>query len=183
MNDRDVVLLHWPVAECEPIGGGKFAVLRSPYASIHCKSGDTTEEAWKEALLFLQDKIKNGVNLFNLGEFTLHGGQSSDFMIDCNALTDADLEAIAQKLSQKLPPFGSVEGIPTGGLRLAKAMKKYVGDGQPLIVDDVWTTGNSMNEYRKNFPRSSVLGAVIFARGSVPPWVTVFCYVLESEGE
>jgi orotate phosphoribosyltransferase len=110
------------------------------------------------------------MNLFQLGSFSLHAGQTSGFKIDCEALVSADLECIACLLSKRLPNFGSVEGVPTGGLNLASWMKQYVTHGSLLIVDDVLTTGTSIIRQRNNRP--DVIGAVIFSRGLKLDWVT-----------
>jgi orotate phosphoribosyltransferase len=87
------------------------------------------------------------MNLFQLGQFKLHSGQVSDFKIQCEALTDADLDCIAFLLSRRVPPFGSVEGVPTGGNALALKMERYIvkGNHRLLVVDDVFTTGRSLS--------------------------------------
>ena len=110
------------------------------------------------------------VDLFQSGNFHLHSGASSNFKIDCDALTDADVQTVAMLLKERLPSFGSVEGVPRGGLRLAEAMKQYVSVGPALIVDDVWTTGGSIWKVRGD--REDVIGAVIFSRGETQSWVT-----------
>lgn len=116
------------------------------------------------------------MSLFNTGFFKLHSGLSSDFKIDCDALTDGDIRTIALQLVRRLPGYYEVEGIPQGGLRLAEAMKDYAVPFQPirsdkiLIVDDVFTTGRSMEKQRGS--RNRAIGAVIFARGDAPAWVT-----------
>lgn len=113
------------------------------------------------------------MNLFQFGEFRLHSyGLSSDFKIDCDALTDEDIRNVALQLARRLPIFGVVEGIPRGGLRLAKAMVPYADrfSTLALIVDDVFTTGESMEE-KRDF-RTQVIGAVIFARSETPAWIT-----------
>lgn len=102
------------------------------------------------------------MSLFQLGDFTLSSGEHSSFKIDCDALSKEDIECIAWLLSQRLPRFGSVEGVPTGGDRLAAAMQKYVTKGPVLIVDDVWTTGASILKQRG--ARADAIGGVIFAR-------------------
>jgi hypothetical protein len=107
--------------------------------------------------------------LFQLGDFILHAGAKSRFKVDCDVLDSSDLECIAYLLSLRLPAFGSVEGVPTGGLRLAEKMKKYLTAGPLLIVDDVLTTGKSMNVQRDG---RLAIGAVIFARGIFPSWIT-----------
>lgn len=107
-------------------------------------------------------------NLFQLGKFILHSNATSAWKIDCDALTDADIAAVAAMFSEILPPFGSVEGVPRGGLRLAKALEPFVTTGRVLIVDDVLTTGRSMEDQRAG---RDAIGAVIFARNVCRPWI------------
>jgi len=112
------------------------------------------------------------LSLFNTGFYKLHSGQASNFKIDCDALTDEDIGTIALQLVQRLPEFGWVEGVPTGGIRLAEAMVRYTDRHSDviLIVDDVFTTGASM-EAKRDY-RLNVFGAVIFARAETPAWIT-----------
>lgn len=122
------------------------------------------------------------MGLFQLGDFKLHSGSKSRWKIDCDALTDEDIEALALMITEIVHPFGSVEGVPTGGLRLAKALEKYIPSTNRqnvhLIVDDVLTTGRSIEEVAESHKglgpagRPAILGAVIFARGKCPQWVT-----------
>jgi orotate phosphoribosyltransferase len=112
------------------------------------------------------------MNLFQKGQFTLNSGPTAHFKIECDALTNDDWECLAFLLFNRLPAFSSVEGVPTGGLKLAEAMKKYTSsEGPLLIVDDVLTTGGSMERFRGIRP---AIGAVVFARAAcdVMHWVT-----------
>ena len=109
------------------------------------------------------------MNLFKAGEFTLHSGSKSFWKIDCDALTDEDYLGLVRMALERLPSFGSVEGVPRGGLKLAAALRSHVTPGGPLlIVDDVVTTGNSLERHRNG---RVAIGLVIFARGRVPHWV------------
>lgn len=116
-------------------------------------------------------------DLFVLGNITLHSGRRSAWKIDCDALTDESLVALAHLASTLLPPFKLAIGVPRGGLRFARHLQKYARDCdglECLIVDDVLTTGESMEEMRLKHPLvrgGPALGIVIFARGSTPPWV------------
>jgi orotate phosphoribosyltransferase len=115
------------------------------------------------------------MSLFNLGAFTLHSGKESFFKIDCDALSDDDIDAIVHILAPMLEPFGEVVGIPRGGIRLAEAFKTFrTQDCTTLLVcDDVLTTGRSMNAERIQHSDGKVIGAVIFARTpAVPLWIT-----------
>lgn len=107
-------------------------------------------------------------DLFRLGSFRLHSGLWSPFKIDCDALGERDWVALAKVVANQVGPFGAVEGVPTGGLALAAQLERYASDGPVLIVDDVLTTGGSMEAQRAGRP---ALGAVVFARGTPSPWI------------
>lgn len=118
--------------------------------------------------------------LFKLGDFTLHSGEKSDFKIDCDALCEADWACLAHIISTK-HKFSNVIGIPEGGLKLARALCQYSLNGEPtLIVDDVLTTGSSLEEARKQV-RGESIGAVAFARGKCPAWVTPLFQLRQSK--
>jgi orotate phosphoribosyltransferase len=118
------------------------------------------------------------MSLFVDGKFVSHSGIALPFKIDCDALTDDDLDCLARRYaaskSMKGWIFGEVVGVPRGGLRFAEALRRYVRtDGNivwrsNLIVDDVLTTGGSMWEFwRQRYPGtwSGIRGVVIFDRG------------------
>jgi len=109
------------------------------------------------------------MHLFQLGEFVAHGGQTLTYKVECDVLTNDDWQTLARLAHPHLRPFRRVEGVPTGGLRLAHYLRPYaVMDGGLLIVDDVLTTGGSME-----FQRSGRIaqGLVIFARGPYASWI------------
>jgi hypothetical protein len=109
--------------------------------------------------------------LFQAGDVTLHSGERSDFKINCDALMASDFAALANMLVRRIAPFSRVEGVPRGGLRWAEVLNigGYCTPGEPLlIVDDVLTTGASMEQQRAG---RDAIGAVIFARGPCPSWV------------
>ena len=120
-------------------------------------------------------------NLFQLGDFKLHSGEKSDYKIDCDNLTDDDLETLAWIVAKKWKvEYNGVRGIDRGGNRFAKKLREYQKDWDIgmknilLIVDDVLTTGNSMEEMRKMWkdnPNIEMKGVVIFSRGECPDWV------------
>lgn len=122
-------------------------------------------------------KIK--MNLFQLGDFTLHSGNKSFWKIECDALTDNDWKTLAAIVADRFH-FSSVVGIPKGGKKLAWALEEYTCH-EPncplLIVDDVLTTGISFEDFLRQLIRdgvnvSSISGLVVFARGKCPSWVT-----------
>lgn len=114
------------------------------------------------------------MSLFNYGSFTLHSGDKSDFKIDCDYLDGDDIAAIAVQIYEKCKPFREVIGVPSGGLRLAAALHPYrypCPEYPVLVVDDVLTTGTSMEEAKSQI-KGGAIGCVIFARRSCPEWVT-----------
>lgn len=135
------------------------------------------------------------MSLFEQGDFKLHSGDESWWRLNCDALTDEDIAVIARLLFHKLPPFMGVtcpashEG--SAAIRLVDALGQYLmpDTWNILIVDDVLTTGSSMLELKQGYidfsnrtPTSfpmKFIGAVIFARGPCPEWITpVFQFMI-----
>lgn len=112
------------------------------------------------------------MGLFKTGEFTLHSGAKSPFKIECDSLDDEDLNTLAMLIENRVAYFTDVEGVPSGGWRLAQALKPYVSIDHHverlLIVDDVLTSGASMEEHRAG---RDAVGVVLFARGPCPRWI------------
>lgn len=115
--------------------------------------------------------------LFQIGDFTLASGQKSSWKIECDALTKDDWAALALMLVERLPePFSLVLGVPRGGLPFADALRHYTAnEGYVLVVDDVWTTGRSMQRYIdadvQRVETHRIKRAVAFARSPTPPGV------------
>ena len=106
--------------------------------------------------------------LFNCGKFMLHSGSETRYKIDCDYLSDEDVEAIASIIASKIH-FKKVVGIPTGGLRLAAALSKFINKNSilTLVVDDVYTTGRSFEKYMRDYvitEGEEVYFAVMFNR-------------------
>lgn len=110
------------------------------------------------------------MNLFQQGNFILHSGGKSGWKIDCDALTDMDWDTLALMISERCK-FGAAIGIPRGGVKLAEALKQYITEGETLIVDDVLTTGTSMERERQR-QGGKPTGFVVFARDKCPDWIT-----------
>lgn len=113
------------------------------------------------------------MSLFVHGAFKSHSGIILKDKIECNALTPADWEAIARWFADRIS-FYTVYGVPEGGLPLERALRPLCDHRSrfALIVDDVLTTGNSMNEMRTRIG-GFTKGAVLFARTKkVPDWIT-----------
>lgn len=110
------------------------------------------------------------MSIFIKKTFRLHSGGEAHFKIECDGLTDEDWNTLAFIVSQKYE-FSKVVGIPFGGLKFAKALAPYQSNiGPTIIVDDVLTTGQSMEAVRLQVGQES-FGVVAFARGECPSWI------------
>lgn len=129
------------------------------------------------------------MSLFQLGKFTSHSGLDLDWKIDCDALTGGDWDCLTKLAIEMINRRGwnpsRVIGVPRGGLHFADCIRERLlfrndinpNTGELLVVDDVYTTGNSIastaNAYLNQVePLNVVHGIVIFARGKVKErWV------------
>ena len=122
---------------------------------------------------------------YRADKFHLHSGGESHFLLDCECLQYNDLRNIAKIILHKYYPK-RVVSIPKGGDRLADVLESLLRSSRPepgsevidvLIVDDVLTTGASMQEAWMKLavdgirlkdmdpPAPTIKGAVIFQRG------------------
>lgn len=115
------------------------------------------------------------MSLFNWGKFKLHSGSKSSFLIECAYLAPEDWTTLAMLVAERIH-FKDVVGVPSGGLKFAEALKFYKKNDPNLpilIVDDVLTTGKSMETIKKKMGVDAYcVGIVLFARGKPPWWVT-----------
>lgn len=109
-------------------------------------------------------------DLFVSVVFSAHSGGILDWKIECDALTDKDIETLARIIARHMR-FSRVVGVPRGGLRLAAALKFYETEGPFLIVDDVLTTGGSMERVRAEYADHETIGVVLFTRKQPPDWI------------
>lgn len=120
------------------------------------------------------------MNLFQLGTFVLSSGGTSDFKIECDALTDEDWKCLGYLASQKLPPYRSAMGVLSrNAQKFAIAMYPYeVKDGSTDLMvwcDDVLTTGTTLREtmqQAKERWEGTTVGVVAFARKQPPEGIT-----------
>lgn len=105
--------------------------------------------------------------------FILSSGLASAWRMNIEALSPAEMDALARIAIDDVlnsRHFYAVEGVPTGGIALAHAIYPLIsGDERAplLIVDDVCTTGNSLEKRRAG---RHAKGLVIFNRGTLPEW-------------
>ena len=103
------------------------------------------------------------VDLFQKVDFKSHAGLDLSWKIEMDALSDKEWMCIAHMIVELSDPFQAAIGIPRGGLKLSGYLNDYGStqrESDPyLIVDDVMTTGGSMEEYKKaNFKDKPVIG-------------------------
>ena len=116
--------------------------------------------------------------LFKRGKFTSHSGIELPFKIDCDALTDKDIDAVASYIASRMDCRFMVQDIAQGGCRLAAALEKYERCDAPfviLLVDEVLLTPSSMDAAKDAQPpqvhKDDIIGWVIFARCELPSWI------------
>jgi len=114
-----------------------------------------------------------GINLFSNKEFISHSGSTLPWKIECDTLVKEDWDWAATLISKKLS-FQEVYGIPRGGKEFESSLIPYKKPRGKyyLIVDDVYTTGDSMETVRRNtITHLPILGMVLFARDKTPSWI------------
>lgn len=118
--------------------------------------------------------------LFVPKKFLSHSGIPLSWKIECDALSDDELGVLASAAYLDLHlTFGKVLGVPTGGERFAEKLRLFESpiSKKVLIVDDVLTTGKSMEQEKWQLASKGlhglheIEGLVIFARSTPPPWV------------
>ena len=116
------------------------------------------------------------MNLFQSVDFKSHAGLDLSWKIEMDALEDEEWVTISQMILELSEPFREAIGVPRGGTRLGKLLNQHgtgKRDNPILIVDDVLTTGGSMEDFkRKRVFRNPTkyIGWVVFARGYPPSW-------------
>ena len=119
-------------------------------------------------------------HLFQATNFKSHSGLNLNWKIECDALSDDEWFTISKMIMELTPPFSKALGIPRGGVKLAKLLNEAAtgNEKDPIcIVDDVLTTGKSMEEFLSSYSRNRdipfmAIGWVVFARVRTPEWVT-----------
>lgn len=112
------------------------------------------------------------MGLFQNGDFTSHSGLVLKWKISCDDLTDVDWDCLAARVAEQFD-FCRVVPVPEGGVKFARALEKYANpdSSRVLVVDDVMTTGKSMEEVRNTLPQGTpITGVVVFCRGGNCPW-------------
>lgn len=137
-------------------------------ARLRERSYETSREINREAKM----------SLFVTKDFQSSSGVPLSWKIECDNLTEKDLKCFAKLIGSRFR-FSEVLGIPRGGLAIATHLAEYVNPAEDriLLVDDVFTTGESIRASRKKImeerglEKKHVIGVVLFARNTPPKWV------------
>ena len=123
----------------------------------------------------MKENVGRHTNLFVEETFVGHSGGTLHWKIEMDALSDKEWMCIAHMIADISEPFQAAIGVPRGGIKLSGYLNEYCTHAPTdpyLIVDDVMTTGGSMEEFKKeNFKDKHAIGWVVFARGTMPIWV------------
>ena len=93
---------------------------------------------------------------------TLHSGEKTFWKIECDSLTDIQVDWLCDMIFRASFPFRRALGVPRGGERFANKLnimltRTAIPQNSPLlIVDDVYTTGKSIQDFLLNFPKYQV---------------------------
>ena len=125
-----------------------------------------------------KEKRKEQDLLFKSIQFKSHSGLDLNWKIEMDALADPEWFTIKKMIMEITGPFREAVGIPEGGVKLGNLLNEHATGNKedPIcIVDDVLTTGESMEyfltQYQRNRIPSEAIGWVVFARTQPPPWV------------
>ena len=129
----------------------------------------------------MNENVGKHTHLFKSGDFKSHSGLDLSWKIECDALSDSEWFTIKKMIMEHTPPFRKAVGIPEGGVKLGSLLNEHAtGDEKDpvCIVDDVLTTGESMEYFLSQYQRNRrlmpfmAIGWVVFARGPCPHWVS-----------
>ena len=127
----------------------------------------------------MNENVGRHNDLFKTIDFKSHSGLQLNWKIECDVLSDSEWITISKMIMELTPPFKEALGIPRGGIKLATLLNEHAtgNEKDPIcIVDDVLTTGKSMekflSQYQQNIWPKLAIGWVVFARGvRTPNWV------------
>ena len=137
-------------------------------------------EKLNERLEGTEQATKKQQHLFQSIDFKSHSGLNLNWRIECDTLSSSEWATLSNMIMESSPPFSKVLGIPQGGVKLAALLNEHAtgNEKDPVcIVDDVLTTGASMEHFLSQYSRNRdipfmAIGWVVFARVKTPEWVT-----------
>ena len=129
----------------------------------------------------MNENVGKHTHLFKSGDFKSHSGLDLSWKIEMDALSDSEWFTIKKMIIEYTPPFREAVGVPEGGIKLGSLLNEHAtGDEKDpvCIVDDVLTTGESMEYFLSQYKRNRrlmpymAIGWVVFARTKCPDWVS-----------
>ena len=126
----------------------------------------------------MNENVGRHTHLFQSVDFKSHSGLDLSWKIEMDALSDPEWFTIKKMIMEYSPPFREAIGIPEGGIKLGGLLNEHAtgNEEDPVcIVDDVLTTGESMEYFLSQYQRKLwpiTIGWVVFARGPCPHWVS-----------
>lgn len=118
--------------------------------------------------------------MFKWKPFKSHAGKPLSWKIECDDLSDEDIDCLAKLVYTKYS-YEEVSYPSTNSANVINLVSKlerhksFNADYDYLIVDDVLTTGKSMNDIYEHLHTNhgyKIKGVVIFARNECPDWIT-----------
>ena len=127
----------------------------------------------------MNKRVGRHTHLFQEENFKSHSGLDLTWKIEMDALDPEEWKCIAKMIMEvEDRPFCKAVGIPRGGTKLAEYLNEHSTGKEEdslLIVDDVLTTGGSLDyfadQYFRNRKPKDYFGWVVFARTQPPTWV------------
>ena len=126
----------------------------------------------------MNENVSRHNDLFKSIYFKSHSGLNLSWKIECDVLSDPEWFTISKMIMELTPPFQRAVGIPRGGVKLGDLLNEHAtgNEKDPIcIVDDVLTTGESMEYFLEQYSRNRrpcvAIGWVVFARVQTPSWV------------
>ena len=125
------------------------------------------------------------MSLFQWGRFNSSAGKQLNWKFDCDFLTDGDWEALGRMAWEKMDDRAGLDFVPADDKKSGNANKfaaaiaacgGLIKPTFPCIVDDVWTTGKTMETKKRQLVKlghnaNKIIGVVVLARGPYPAWV------------
>lgn len=118
------------------------------------------------------------MSLFQKVDFKSHSGLNLSWKIECDEISKKEWKCLAEMIMDyEKRPFQAALGIPRGGIILGTYLNEYSTqniEDPYLIVDDVLTTGGSMDDFVNSYFRNrkpNYFGWVVFARNKPQHWV------------
>ena len=118
------------------------------------------------------------MSLFQKVDFKSHSGLNLSWKIECDEISKKEWKCLAEMIMDyEKRPFQAALGIPRGGIILGTYLNEYSTqniEDPYLIVDDVLTTGGSMDDFVNSYFRNrkpNYFGWVVFARNKPQHWI------------